>query len=146
MQSKLNQLIDKCFLYEGKQFKVLGTKIVNHKATIITDKRTFVFYETELDDFLEIIDLRELSDFEKKNALAAQKTAEIVEKNHVHDVEIIKVDSVAAKMVDSLMSVFDELSNSPTDETYKKAKAMVDVSGAVVNAQVLQLRVKMLRK
>ena len=139
MQDKLNQLVGKDFLYKGNQYRVKKVKEVRQRAVIETDKRSFVFAEAEFDDFMEEIDIRELSVFEKN-------TVKVVPENKVHDVEIVQSNNVAVRMIDSLMVVFDELSNSPTDETYKKAKAMVDVSGAVVNAQALQLRLKMLNR
>jgi len=150
MQNKLNQLMNKRFLFENKQFEVLETKIVNYKATILTDRRTFVFFEKELDAFMDDIEFVKgdkvsfvpaKKDIDTKTSFLNDNTAK-----ESHDVEIMQSADVQAKMIDKLMAVFDEISKNPTEETYKRAKAMVDVSGAVVNVQVLQLRLKMLTK
>jgi hypothetical protein len=42
--------------------------------------------------------------------------------------------------------MFDELSNSPTEESYKKAKSMVDTSNAMMNVMAQNYKYLTLNK
>lgn len=150
MQKTLSKLNGKCFKYCGNIFSVIETKIVNQKAVVKTNRQTFVKTESELNVFMDDI---EFVKGDKVSFVPAKKDIDtktpFLNDNAAkesHDVEIMQSADVQAKMIDKLMGVFDEISKNPTEETYKRAKAMVDVSGAVVSVQVLQLRLKMLTK
>jgi len=134
MQNKVNQFIGISFVYEKKLHKVESVKIVNHKAVIKTDRQTFVKLESELDDFLEEIDFRELSKLEQKEPWLPAK--EGVREMTVLEAEIIHTNSQSRRITDKLESVFNELAICPKEETFKKAKAMVDASNAIVNMQL----------
>lgn len=134
MQNKVNQFIDSRFVYEKKLHKVESVKVVNHKAVIKTDRQTFVKLESELDDFLEEIDFRELSQLEQKEPWLPSN--EVVKKEHVHQVEIIKSNNLSARITSKLEAIFDEISANPSEEMYKKASAMVSTSNAIVNVQM----------
>jgi len=134
MQSKVNQFIDKNFVYEGKLHKVQSVKIVNHKAVIKTDRLTFVKLESELDDFMAEIDFKELSKLEEKEAFIPVN--HVAKKEHVYQAEIIKTNTLSMRITDKLEAVFDEISNNPSEEAYKKASAMVSASNAIVNVQM----------
>ena len=130
MQSKFNQLVNKSFVYQNKTHKVLEVKDIYGKIAIITDKQAFSKLESDFDDFMEEIDVREMSVFEEK-AVAKQQP-----KGHVYQAEIIKANNLSARITDKLEAVFDELANKPSEETFKKANAMVSASNAIVNVQM----------
>jgi len=129
MQSKFGQLVNKSFVYQNKTHKVLDVKDIYGKIAIITDRQTFSKLESDFDAFMEEIDVRELSVFEEKVV--------VVRKEHVYQGEIIKANNLSARITEKLEAVFDELSGEkPSEETFKKASAMVGISNAVVNVQM----------
>lgn len=128
MQSKFNELINKSFVYKNKTHKVLDVKDIFGKIAIITDGPTFSKLESDFDDFMEEIDLREITNIEQ--SIVVRKT------DHVHNVEILKAKHLSARITDKLEAVFDLISINPTEENYKKASAMVAASNAIVNVQL----------
>jgi hypothetical protein len=155
MQNHLNKLNGKTFRYCGMLYKVLDTKIVNYKAVIKTDRQTFVKTESELNAFVDDIEFvkeKLVSPAEKlvEAIMSPKKEGEesevFVSKSSVLQAEIIVAESNAQKVTNKLMDVFNELSSNPTDETYKKAQAMVNVSNSIVNLQIAQIKFLMLKK
>jgi hypothetical protein len=157
MQNKLNQFIGERFIFSTLEYKVLEVKIVNQKAAIKTDRRTFVFLESELTDFMESIKFLDVENFDKK-AVEPKKELQVetiwsqeqnvpeVAKTSVLQAEIVMAESTAHKVSNKLMEVFEMLANSPTEETYKKAAAMVNVSNSIVNVQMAQIKFLSLKK
>ena len=157
MQNKLNQFIGERFIFSTLEYKVLEVKIVNQKAAIKTDRRTFVFLESELDDFMENIKFVDVENFSKKVS-GPQKELQVQtiwsQEDHATEVikssplqaEIVVAESNAQKVSNKLMEVFDSLSETPTEETYKKAAAMVNVSNSIVAVQMAQIRFLSLKK
>ena len=131
MQSRFYELVDKSFVYKGKTHQVLDVKDIFGKIAIITDRQTFSKLESEFDDFMDMIDVREIMAIEK---------SVIYRKEHVYQAEIVKANVLSARITDKLEAVFDELAAGPSDETYKKAKAMVDASNAIVNMQMVNYK------
>jgi hypothetical protein len=135
MQSKFNQLVGKSFVYKSKFYEVLDVKDVFGKIAIITNGRTFSKLENDFDEFMNEIDFRDLSNLEKKESWIPS-TNEFVKKDHVHHAEIMKANDLSGRMTEKLEAVFDEISNNPSEEIYKKASAMVAASNAIVNVQM----------
>lgn len=128
MQSKFSQLVNKSFVYQNKTHKVLDVKDIFGKIAIITDRQTFSKLEIDFDAFMEEIDVRELSGFEEK--------AVVVRKEHVYQAEIITANNLSARITNKLEAVFNELSDKPSEEIFKKAAAMASASNAIVNIQM----------
>lgn len=160
MQNTINKLNGKSFRYCGKVYTVKSTKIVNYKAVIMTDSSSFVKTESELSAFMDDIE------FVKKDDLKVDKsfvstlnpvlTAKIQKAKEVNNslpekisplqVEIIAAETATQKVSNKLMEVFESLCDNPTDDTYKKAAAMVNVSNSIVNIQMAQIKYLSLKK
>jgi hypothetical protein len=148
MQNLLNKLNGKSFKYCGKTYTVKETKIVNQKAVILTDGQSFVKTNSELEAFMEDIEIIKIQQF---------KDGGLVPKSYVHvseiavqksplQAEIIVAESNAQKVSNKLMEVFETLSNNPTEDTYKKAAAMVNVSNSIINVQMAQIKFLSLKR
>lgn len=165
MQKTINKLNGKSFRYCGKVYKVKSTKLVNYKAVIMTDSSSFVKTESELSAFMDDIEfvkkedlkvdksfvstmeprgeLRDKRDFELK---AKEVNNSLPEKTSPLQVEIIAAETATQKVSNKLMEVFESLCDNPTDDTYKKAAAMVNVSNSIVNIQMAQIKYLSLKK
>jgi len=131
----VNELIDKIFSFENKEYKVTKVSVKFQKAVIETDKRTFVWFPHELKDFMEKIVLI------NPDSLVSEKeewmpSNEVVSEITPLKAEIIHTNAQARRITNKLEDVFNELATAPTEKTYKKAKAMVDASNAIVNMQL----------
>lgn len=131
----VNELIDKIFSFENKEYKVLEVSVKFQKAVIKTDKRTFVWFAHELKDFMSKIVVI------NPDSLVSEKeewmpSNEVVSEITPLKAEIIHTNAQARRITDKLEDVFNELASKPKEETYKKAKAMVDASNAIVNMQL----------
>lgn len=148
MQNILNKLNGKAFKYCGKTYVVKSTKIVNQKAVVLTDSQSFVKTTSELEAFMEDIEFVKI---EKTNEnLSAAKayvpSNEMVLKSSPLQAEIIVAESNTQKVSNKLMEVFELLSENPTEDTYKKAAAMVNVSNSIVAVQMAQIKFLTLKK
>lgn len=139
MQNKINEFVGKKFIFSTLKYTVLEAKIVNDKAALKTDRRTFVFLESELDVFMTKIK------FLEHNTLVKNKDAFVVQSSPLQ-VEIIAAESNAQKVSNKLMEIFDTLSDNPTDLCFKKAAAMVNVSNSIVNIQMAQIKFSSLKR
>lgn len=157
MQNKLNQFIGERFIFSTLEYKVLEVKIVNQKATIKTDRRTFVFLESELNEFMEVIKFIDVENFSKKSIdpkkephvqtiWSQEQNIPQVVKTSALQAEIVVAESNSQKVSNKLMEVFDSLADNPTEETYKKASAMVNVSNSIVAVQMAQIKFLSLKK
>lgn len=135
MQSKVNQFIGiSCFVYEKKLHKVESVTVVNNRLVIKTNRQTFVKLESEIDDFYEAIDIRELSKLEEK--VPWLPSNDVIAEATPLQKEIIATNERSNRISDKLEAVFNELSENPSDDLYKKAAAMVNTSNAIMNMQV----------
>jgi hypothetical protein len=152
MQNLLNKIEGKSFKLNGKIFTVRETKIVNQKGVILTDGSSFVKTKSEMEAFLdeiEIIEVLPVKSFISGGFTGGDKyipSSEVVVKSSLLQAEIILAESNASKVSNKLMEVFNLLADSPTEETYKKASAMVNVSNSIVNVQMAQIKFLSLKK
>lgn len=136
MQTILNELNNQIFTFEKKEYKVTGVSVKFEKAVIKTDKgRTWVFYPHELPVFMDKITII------NPDVLISEKSEwmpskEVVSTQTPLQTEIILNNQQSRRITDKLEDVFNELSSDPNEETYKKARAMVDASNAIVNMQL----------
>jgi len=135
MQTILNKLNNSVFTFENKRYKVTETSIKSEKAVIITDKRSWVLYSHELDAFMDKVSGITYTDSVGKKEPWLPSN-EIVSEMTPLKAEIIHTNEQSRRITDKLEAVFNELSTDPKEETYKKARAMVDASNAIVNMQL----------
>jgi hypothetical protein len=122
----------KSFLFEKKRYDVTKTKFQDLKFMIFTEQRTFVYYETELDDFVTKIEF--LSDVEKVS------TSPAVSSNSFK-AEIIRVSDRSLRIAEKLEDVFNDIYKSDNDDAkIKKAASLVQISNAIVANEVARFR------
>jgi hypothetical protein len=157
MQNHHNKLVGKAFRYCGLLYEVQEIKVVNQKSVIKTNRQTFVKTQSELDAFMDDIEIVRV---DKSSAVVkgANNSLDIMErkewkpsdamviKSSPLQAEIVVAESNASKVSSKLMEVFDSLADNPTEETYKKAAAMVNVSNSIANVQMAQIKFLMLKK
>ena len=155
MQNHLKKLNNKTFKYCGQLYEVVEAKIVNSKAVIKTNRQTFVKIESELNAFMDDIEFVKNKDISTSEKLVEaimspkkelQESEVFVPKSSVLQAEIMTAESNAVKVTNKLMEVFESLSSNPTEDTYKKAQAMVNVSNSIVNVQMAQIKFLTLKK
>ena len=127
----VNELIDKIFYYQDRKYKVIEVSVKFQKAVIKTDKKTFVWFPHELKDFMDKIAI-----VESINKSEFLPSTDVVDELTPLKAEIIHANQQARRITDKLEAVFNELASKPKEETYKKARAMVDASNAIVNMQL----------
>jgi hypothetical protein len=127
----VNELIDKIFYYQDRKYKVIEVSVKFQKAVIKTDKKTFVWFPHELKDFMDKIAIVENVD--KTEFLPS---SDVVDELTPLKAEIIHANQQARRITDKLEAVFNEMALEPNEKTYKKARAMVDASNAIVNMQL----------
>jgi len=95
---------------------------------IRTNKRTFVYYESELVLFMNSIEFivhANLQEWKPKEAPV---------------VSVINTETNSEKVNEKLMEMFDTICQNPTKENIDKADAMVRVSDAMVKNELVRLR------
>lgn len=126
-QITVNDFIDKSFLFEGNAYHVQEVYLKNSKFHIKTSARMFVYDDEQFGRFVEKVEF--IKPVSKKKLTEPVPVAAIVP---VFD---------SGKVTAGLMSVFEQLDkcDAPSDDLLKKAKAMSDVAGTIVNMGKLQL-------
>ena len=132
----------KAFEFEKKIYTVKSVSYKDLKFIIYTDKRTFVFFESELDVFIQDLIWVEVQKpdvkFEKGGIYTPNKFFPLEKK---HTAEVITVNSRSLRIANRLEEVFNEISSGDlSDDKLKKATAMVNISNAIVANEVLNLR------
>jgi len=152
MKEKLKLFENATFLWGGREYVVKNTKIIDLKASIFTDRQTFVKYESELDSFLneikfidksvstesDVVNEKELQRHEVVQEIKEQGIAIV---QSVYHAEIMDANNRAIRISDKLEDVFNELSSGEFDEKkYKKAEAMVKLSNAIVSNEMTRFK------
>ena len=152
MKDKLALFENATFLWQGREYKVKNTKLLDLKANIFTDRQTFVKYESELDSFLKEIkfldkNISVQSDFlvekelQRKEIIEESESSGVVIKQEVYHAEIMDANNRAIRISDKLEEAFMDLSNGNYDEKkYKKAEAMVKLSNAIVSNELTRFK------
>lgn len=122
----------KAFEFEKKTYCVKSASYKDLKFLIYTDKRTFVFFESEYDEFIDNI---KWIDASVSVTAAKGHTAKS------HNAEVINVNSRSLRIANKLEEMFNDIATGDmSDEKLKKAAAMVNISNAIVANEVLNLR------
>ena len=136
LQEKINQFVGAAFQWEGRTYNVQKALVKEMKAIIFTDHRTFAYYESEFDDFILKVVFLTPSDKPVLSAAGA-----LPERHSTLNIpEVISVSNRADRLSDGLEAIFNQLTQNPSDEVLKKAKAMVDVSNAIVNVEMVRYK------
>jgi len=132
-------LTGKNFKHDGNDFAFVSCKTVVSNLMILTNKKTIQVPVDRFVDFYQKVEANcyvPQDENVAKELLKQRNFGDVSKKEHVHQAEIIKVNGVSARITEKLEAVFDLLAENPNEETYKKAKAMVDASNAIVNVQM----------
>jgi hypothetical protein len=152
MKEKLKLFENATFLWGGREYVVRNTKIIDLKASIFTDRQTFVKYESELDSFLNEIKFIDKSvsvqsEFLVEKELQRQEVVQEIKEQgiaivqSVHHAEIMDANNRAIRISDKLEDVFNEISSGEfDDQKYKKAEAMVKLSNAIVSNEMTRFK------
>jgi hypothetical protein len=152
MKEKLKLFENATFLWGGREYVVRNTKIIDLKASIFTDRQTFVKYESELDSFLNEIKFIDKSvsvqsEFLVEKELQRQEVVQEIKEQgiaivqSVHHAEIMDANNRAIRISDKLEDVFNEISSGDfDDQKYKKAEAMVKLSNAIVGNEMTRFK------
>ncbi len=152
MKEKLKLFENATFLWGGREYVVRNTKIIDLKASIFTDRQTFVKYESELDTFLNEIKFIDKSvsvqsEFLVEKELQRQEVVQEIKEQgiaivqSVHHAEIMDANNRAIRISDKLEDVFNEISSGEfDDQKYKKAEAMVKLSNAIVSNEMTRFK------
>lgn len=141
MHILIEEFTNATFLYAGKKHIVKEVKMTGGNIVIKTNRQTFVKTPTELKEFYDEVK------FVKSDAVAVGKEfVPIVSKSTSLNAEIIQANSLSSHLTSKLKSVFDQLSDATTEETYKKASAMVKTSNAIAKIQMTNYKYLTLNK
>jgi hypothetical protein len=138
MQSKLDQFVDAAFKLDNKIYNVLDVSVKSLKANIKTDRRTWVLYESELDDLIEKIEFCERSFL----PMSIRQSESVSILNN----QIINQNNLAERLSKKLEEVFDDISGTPNEADHKKAVSMVNVANSIVNVQMANYKYLTLRE
>ena len=140
--------VGKVFEYDGKKHIVEEASIKNFRFCIYTDRRRFVFLESEFGAFYDKV--KWYDDFETSTS---DEALQFVVNKPATKVEIISfpvVDDIqrSARVSEKLENMFNALADEKevTDASLKKAKAMVDLSNSLVANAVMRVRLMTLNK
>lgn len=134
MKTIIEDFKDAAFLYKGVFYRVIKAKIINEVAVVQTHRMTFSWTESELKKFYDEVEF------------VAVESSVVLAPSNVLNAEVIQANSLSNRIVTKLEVMFDELSNSPTEESYKKAKSMVDTSNAMMNVMAQNYKYLTLNK
>lgn len=157
MQENLKKFQGKAFKYCGQIYTVQETRIVNQKAVIKTDLKSFVKLPSELNAFMDDIEFLKVDTdsivkaFDRSVGIVHRKedwtpAERIPAVPTPIQVEIVVAESNAAKVSNKLMDMFEKLSSAPTKETYEQATAMVNMANSIMNVQMTQIKLLSFKK
>ena len=129
MIDKLKILIDKTFSYKGNIITIKDVKLVSTTYVVKTDKRTYNFFESEVDIFIS--DLKNVSMQEKKDELKPYKMEES-ERN------IVPIQETDLKVI-----LLETINKVRTNKEYiGQANAICNVVTQMINVQKLEIQLK----
>lgn len=123
---KYKEYVGGKYNYEGKNLTIQEIKIVGGKFVVKTDIRTFVFYETDIDNFIS-----DLKDFKLIEAFKMKKeNKEIVKKTNNDS------DKIKNILFDTIEKVIEN------KEYVRQANAICNVTSQLINIKKIELRSK----
>jgi hypothetical protein len=131
LQQKIDQFYGKKFRYDNKEYAVVDVMIRETKAVIRTDKRTFVFFESELVLFMNCVEF--IVNANQVEPSSKSHNAEVIVSSPPAVKNVVKVNN-------KLMEMFDLISVDSNKENIAKAETMVKLSDAMVKNELIRLK------
>jgi len=125
MEEKLKELIDKEFIYQGKKITIKKVKKINASFVVITDKRTFNFYEAEAHKFIQ--DLEIINPI--KPTIKMDQNVKPTE-----EIQVKSQEGVRQVLLDTLAKVKNDKAYIP------QANAICNIASQLINIQKLELQ------
>lgn len=124
MLKKLNTLIGNKYNYRGNTITIKEVKIVSTTYVVKTDKRTYNFFESEIDSFiLELIDYVE----KPKKSFIMEHTP----------------NTISEKSIDLSEILYDTIDKVKKDKNYiGQANAICNIVTQMINIKKLELQLK----
>lgn len=151
MIQELKELIGRKFSYKDKEILIKNTKRVSGVFVVITDKKTYNFFESEVPFFLrEIVEIPrvklkdgvlEKRQLELKNVSIQEKKHELeADKMENNEKNIAPIQEANLNVRNVLMETLDKVR---TDKSYiPQANAICNVVAQMINIQKLELSIK----
>lgn len=151
MIQELKELIGRKFSYKDKEILIKNTKRVSGVYVVITDKKTYNFFESEVPFFLrEIVEIPrvklkdgvlEKRQLELKNVSIQEKKHELeADKMENNEKNIAPIQEANLNVRNVLMETLDKVR---TDKSYiPQANAICNVVAQMINIQKLELSIK----
>lgn len=151
MIQQLKELIGRKFSYKDKEILIKNTKRVSGVYVILTDKKTYNFFESEIPFFLkEIVEMPrvklkdgvlEKRQLELKNVSIQGKKHELnTNKMENNEKNIVPIQEANLNVRNVLMETLDKVR---TDKSYiPQANAICNVVAQMINIQKLELSIK----
>jgi hypothetical protein len=151
MIQQLKELIGRKFSYKDKEILIKNTKRVSGVYVILTDKKTYNFFESEIPFFLkEIVEMPrvklkdgvlEKRQLELKNVSIQEKKHELnTNKMDNNEKNIAPIQEANLNVRNVLMETLDKVRS---DKSYiPQANAICNVVAQMINIQKLELSIK----
>ena len=151
MIQQLKELIGRKFSYKDKEILIKNTKRVSGVYVILTDKKTYNFFESEIPFFLkEIVEMPrvklkegvlEKRQLELKNVSIQGKKNELnTNKMENNEKNIVPIQEANLNVRNVLMETLDKVRS---DKSYiPQANAICNVVAQMINIQKLELSIK----
>lgn len=151
MIQELKELIGRKFSYKDKEILIKNTKRVSGVYVVITDKKTYNFFESEVPFFLrEIVEIPrvklkdgvlEKRQLELKNVSIQGKKHELnTNKMENNEKNIVPIQEANLNVRNVLIETLDKVR---TDKSYiPQANAICNVVAQMINIQKLELSIK----
>jgi hypothetical protein len=146
MEEILNNLIDKQFSYENKIILIKSWKKVNSIYVIISDKRTYNFYQSEIQKFVNSLELVRVK--LKEGVLEARQlqlnnlkmeNSEKFEENKISDV---KNDNLKEEF-DIKEVLIDTIKKVKTDKGYiPQANTICNITTQLINLKKIEFLIE----
>lgn len=151
MIQQLKELIGRKFSYKDKEILIKNTKRVSGVYVILTDKKTYNFFESEIPFFLkEIVEIPKVKlkegvlekrQLELKNVSIQGKKHELnTNKMENNEKNIVPIQEANLNVRNVLMETLDKVRS---DKSYiPQANAICNVVAQMINIQKLELSIK----
>jgi len=135
MEEKLNQLIGKEYKYKDKLIIIKRWGIVNTNVIIYTDKQTYNFYESEIDEFINELQLIRVK---LKEGVLEKRQNELKNMENTPNIRTVSNESTDLSVI-----LLDTIQKVQKDKTYiNQANAICNVVSQMINIKKLELLIK----
>lgn len=149
MIEQLKELIGKRFLYKDKEILIKNTKKVSGVYVVLTNNKTYNFFESEIPFFLkEIVELPRVKLKEgvlEKRQLELKNVSIQVKKDELNTNKMEENEKNIVPIQENDLSVIllDTIQKVQKDKTYiNQANAICNVVSQMINIKKLELQIK----